>query len=276
MIYNAKHFNTTEGIDTISFLFRPCAVNKETWFLQGRTVCPFVTTRVKKTDYKTYYYCDIQAEALDMKKNIKEQIHDIFITYLFKQDYLNTSTLPTENKVLIYMVRNFSSIAKLVRLDFFFDFKKESIRRNTLIKSQAQEKLDKNNVIGNTVYSPPARSGVSKVTLYDRMDCLLTKNQILHETLKLMLYSERLEVRFTPENCLYMNINNLDANYYDIISKYFAPILARVLKKYLPTMGEIINDLEHPSFSTINSLIFMSTPIKSPEVIHKTPKNTTP
>ena len=71
-----QSFEQAEGIDTISFQVFPQFVNTKNWW-NRRQVYKGVSLEVRKSKYERFYYCHVQAEALNQNMNILGQIKSV-------------------------------------------------------------------------------------------------------------------------------------------------------------------------------------------------------
>jgi len=114
-----------EGIDTISIELFQNYVNEKFWF-DKRQVYLGVSLEVRKSKYKKYYLCHIQAEPLNC---------DIFWNVIWTVKNLCLRSfliINRENDSLFhYILKNRHSIFRLAELDFYFDFPLNTLKNNT-------------------------------------------------------------------------------------------------------------------------------------------------
>lgn len=239
----ARTFYRTEGIDTVSIEFFQEVVNKEMWRFPKRQISLGVSLEIRKSKYKSFYLCHIQAEAL----NCNIFLNVIFIVRdLCKRFYLNIN--PRTENLFHYVFVNRHSIFRLAELDFYFDFP-----RNTLqIPSEEVTGIRR---FATTVYSKDHKKRKSLWIMYDRISDLLYRNQHPRDFIYSIPYPTRLEVRLCRANCAYLHFDNIRGDFYQIFSRYQSYI-AKTWRKHGIIFGEIPLIEKHPFF---NLILFLST-----------------
>lgn len=265
IMYDTKHFLTTEGIDTISFEVNSFFISKEKW-RNGTRVRPGITLRIKysylyciNTTYPVYI-CDVQFEALDMSKSILPQIINILYYDLYKDGYCDF-TFPTENEIIqrLMLLQCIHSIITLKEIDFFFDFSEKSA-------------VMLGNMFPTGTYSKDHKRKKSLWIFYDRRKKLIQQNQIKHSEIMSMPYPYRLEIRLNTDNNNYLSLTNLVGSYYEIMTRRFRNFISKSWRKYNLQMASVIADFEHPMFSLICEYANKNIPIPNNKEIEKTPK----
>lgn len=257
---NAAILKTTkraEGIDTISIEFFPDYVNEKFWF-DKRQISLGVSLEVRKSKYKKYYFCHIQAEALN---------YDIFrnVIWTVKKLYLRGFLIIyRENESLLnYIIRNRHSIFRLAELDFYFDFPRNALQ----IPS---EEITGARRFPTTVYSKDHKKRKSLWIMYDRISDLLYRNQLPKDFVKNLPFPTRIEVRLCRANCAYLHLDNIRGDFYQIFSRYQSYI-AKTWRKHGFIFGEIPIIEQHPFF---NMILFLSSTNKPLHItgLEKTPR----
>ena len=246
-----------EGIDTISIEFFPDYVNEKFWF-DKRQISLGVSLEVRKSKYKKYYFCHIQAEALNC---------DIFWNVIWTVKNLCLRSfliIHRENESLFnYIIRNRHSIFRLAELDFYFDFPRNALQ----IPS---EEITGARRFPTTVYSKDHKKRKSLWIMYDRISDLLYRNQLPKDFVKNLPFPTRIEVRLCRANCAYLHLDNIRGDFYQIFSRYQSYI-AKTWCKHGFIFGEIPIIEQHPFF---NMILFLSSTNKPLHItgLEKTPR----
>ena len=247
-----------EGIDTISIEFFPDYVNEKFWF-DKRQISLGVSLEVRKSKYKKYYFCHIQAEALNC---------DIFWNVIWTVKNLCLRSfliIHRENESLFnYIIRNRHSIFRLAELDFYFDFPRNALQ----IPS---EEITGARRFPTTVYSKDHKKRKSLWIMYDRISDLLYRNQLPKDFVKNLPFPTRIEVRLCRANCAYLHLDNIRGDFYQIFSRYQSYI-AKTWRKHGFIFGEIPIIEQHPFF---NMILFLSSINKPLHItgLEKTPRS---
>lgn len=246
-----------EGIDTISIEFFPDYVNEKFWF-DKRQISLGVSLEVRKSKYKKYYFCHIQAEALN---------YDIFWNVIWTVKNLclrGFLIIYRENESLFnYIIRNRHSIFRLAELDFYFDFPRNALQ----IPS---EEITGDRRFATTVYSKDHKKRKSLWIMYDRISDLLYRNQLPRDFIENIPFPTRIEIRLCRANCAYLHLDNIKGDFYQIFSRYQAYI-AKTWRKHGFIFGEIPIIKQHPFF---NMILFLSSINKPLHItgLEKTPR----
>ena len=246
-----------EGIDTISIEFFPDYVNEKFWF-DKRQISLGVSLEVRKSKYKKYYFCHIQAEALN---------YDIFWNVIWTVKKLclrGFLIIYRENESLFnYIIRNRHSIFRLAELDFYFDFPRNALQ----IPS---EEITGDRRFATTVYSKDHKKRKSLWIMYDRISDLLYRNQLPRDFIENIPFPTRIEIRLCRANCAYLHLDNIKGDFYQIFSRYQAYI-AKTWRKHGFIFGEIPIIEQHPFF---NMILFLSSINKPLHItgLEKTPR----
>lgn len=246
-----------EGIDTISIEFFPDYVNEKFWF-DKRQISLGVSLEVRKSKYKKYYFCHIQAEALN---------YDIFWNVIWTVKKLclrGFLIIYRENESLFnYIIRNRHSIFRLAELDFYFDFPRNALQ----IPS---EEITGERRFATTVYSKDHKKRKSLWIMYDRISDLLYRNQLPKDFIENIPFPTRIEVRLCRANCAYLHLDNIKGDFYQIFSRFQAYI-AKTWRKHGFIFGEIPIIEQHPFF---NMILFLSSTNRPLHItgLEKTPR----
>lgn len=216
MFYDAN-LNYPEGIDTIRLLVKNDYINYRRWNWSDHRN----TISLKKSIFrgdgqrqgKYFFYICIQSEAFSKgyySLTLKDQICKIII------DLYYDSRLKIDELIQIdpdyhffWMQHNINNILILTGLDFFFDFRREDIK---LIAQPTSY---------SSLYSPDHRKRKKSLwTVYDRKKRLESVNQINWGTIQTMLYQMRIEIRLSRNSCQFLNIDNLDVQYAEVMCQY--------------------------------------------------------
>lgn len=253
----ARTFKRAEGIDTVSIEFFPEFVNKEMW-LPKRQISIGVSLEIRKSKYKRFYLCHIQAEAF--QTNIFKTVI-VIVSDLCKRGYL----IINQNRFnwYYYILANRHSIFRLAELDFYFDFPRNALQI-------PDEEVTGIRRFATTVYSKDHKKRKSLWIMYDRISDLLYRNQHPKDFINSIPYPTRLEVRLCRANCAYLHFDNIRGDFYQIFSRYQSYI-AKTWRKHGIIFGEIPMIEQHPFF---NLILLLSTSDKPLHItgLEKTPR----
>jgi hypothetical protein len=225
--------------------------------------------------YKVFYYLHISGEMINPELNILDTI-------------AKAISILTERKLRIYDIGRstecFSISKEFIRdnllffitgislVEFCFDFKPENIKvsesariiegtNKAILSESLKHKLRQRNDFiitedETTVYSNDydAKHGrKSTLKLYDREKWLLKKiTEYPTRFIRNNPYKKRIEFVLQNRKSPYLNLNNFDGNYYEVMER-FMPYLATKYKKYFLNKVNV-NTLEYKYFDQIYSM----------------------
>ena len=255
-----ESFEQAEGIDTISFEVFPQFVNTQNWW-NGRQILNGVSLEVRKSKYKEFYYCHIQAEALKQNLNIRGQVKSI-VAKLYQSHFIDFKCMNANPYELIF--RDVEQLIQLTGIDFHFDFKEKDVKFPR-----------KNTPFSTTIYSKDHKKRKSLWIAYDRRPYLHKVNQIKSEVIDAMPYPMRVEIRARRSNCAYINLDNLNGNYYQVLLLY-VDFIAKSWRKHSPSLCQVSLSNSNRLFTFIQLLAFSGIPLKIKKELKITPRRKTP
>ena len=225
-------FGFNEGIDTITIecLYIDYEQVSKYIIANGKKIKKYITIQTYKSynfrlnDEMSIFHLRIQAEALDMNKNIYNQISDIVYNLyelgICKPPFIKVCQ--TEQEIRTKMNLLLPYLIRLNRVDFHFDFKEGCVQ---FIKPNMY--INKDGNISYTGYSSDGKKiNQSHWCVYDRRPKELATNHFNPKTVENMLFPIRIEYRLKSKNTPYLSLYNLYGTFHEIICRY-AEVIAR-------------------------------------------------
>lgn len=253
-------FEQAEGIDTITFEVFPQFVNTQNWW-NKRQVFNGVSLEIRKSKYKNFYYCHIQAEVLNQNRNIRGQVKGI-VACLYLGHFIDFKCMDANPYALIFY--RVDKLIQLEGIDFHFDFKAEDIKF-------PQENMP----FLTTMYSKDHKKRKSLWIIYDRRKYLHKVNQIKSELIDNMPYPMRVEIRLHRSNCKYIHIDNLNGNYYQVLFLYL-DYIAKSWRKHSASLCKIPIVSSNRLFTWIQLLAVSGISITLKKELRTIPKLSSP
>lgn len=246
---NRNYQEIPEGIDSIVLSVNWLYVNASKWHSFDNENSISLRRRFGYGN-NNYASISIQNEALRkdaFAPTIKQQIIDLLLN-LFHYGCLY---IPVIENLPINVQRqwiemNIHQLVKLTGLDFFFDYKVNDIK----IMPGLYE---------TTTYSQDHKQSRSLWIAYDRKRRLKALKRTKYKTIDDLEYPKRVETRFTRHTCNYMNIDNLDYQYFKILENHLY-LIARSWRKYSNTVALVKQTSYHPLFNYIQFLAVSPVP----------------
>ena len=255
-----QSFEQAEGIDTISFQVFPQFVNTKNWW-NRRQVYKGVSLEVRKSKYERFYYCHVQAEALNQNMNILGQIKSV-VANLYIGHFIEFKCKNANPFVFIFY--DCDQLIQLAGIDFHFDFEE------TKVKIPVRK-----NRFPTTRYSTDHKSRKSLWIAYDRRPYLHKVNQIKSNLIDRMPYPMRVEIRLRKSNCDYINLENLRGNYYKILFCYL-PYIAKSWRSHSKELCSVYIPENDSLFYYIQFLAVSGKSLKLDKSLKPTPKASEP
>jgi len=223
-------FTPQSGIDTITIWLHPEIINcPQKFHKDGNNNHPISLRYEQEINqntgiiFRTNFFVDIQAEAIDPNNNIFGQVLSL-LNYLTDEGILHRPIRRDTYNIMNFFQVNFDRLFALDRLDFYFDLQKEDMY-----------------LIGNPYPSCPNTHYSSRknsvLKAYFRDERLKQKRHISYDELDCMDYQARIEFSLCRENCNYLHIQNINGSYENVFLRYL-PFLAR---KWLDHRSKVVN-----------------------------------
>ena len=216
------------GIDTIAIWIHPSLVNRHADFHKYGNNNKSINCRFKREMFKgkimrTNCIIDIQAEAINPDFDILSQIIHILAQFVYcgtlkLPDNANTQDVPG------FFFENFPYLFSVNKLDFYFDFR----------HGDCEVKDNGDMEFSSTAYSKDYPSSLKS---YNRIDRLIKKNNLPHDTIRQMEFPMRVEFHLERGNCGYLAYQNLQGTF-DAVFLAFLPLLAR---KWFDHNRQVVN-----------------------------------
>jgi hypothetical protein len=226
------------GIDRISVEIDEYLIADKTAFhYRGNNNQPFCLRKKNHNGYGVAYFFELQAEMINPRYNILEQIiyHLTGLTiHGILKNYNNHHPDSISRFYHDYLNKGFY----LTCLEFYFDFKAHDMYLSSTANNPLYE---------TTRYSPDypgERKSILKA--YSRQERLRGKYHQPFTSIDSMKYTERIEFSLKNRNCGYMALENLNGDYDQVLSR-FMPFLAARWREYGAYVAQVpnINNLQY-------------------------------
>ncbi|GAB1482882.1 hypothetical protein MASR2M78_16980 [Treponema sp.] len=202
-----------EGIDKIKIVLNPLFINP------NKRNIKHIDPHNRLTLHRAGWFTALAIHAeyfnmvIDYKMNIALAIYD-----LIKNEIIS---FPDNMYTLSFIYKNLDWFVLFVQeLEFFFDFRPEDIvidedELNPNIDGEGKQLIK----YRSTFYSNDYRSGKrhSILKIYDRETKLKQDRSMKSQDISSHPYKSRLEFRLCRNNCEYLNIDDLEGTYVEII-----------------------------------------------------------
>ena len=230
---------------------------------EGRefTALKDVSLEVRESKYERFYYCHIQAEVLNPNRNIRTQIKSV-VANLYLGHFINFKCMNANPYLFIFY--DFEQLIQLSGIDFHFDFEEKQVKFPV-----------ENKPFSTTLYSTDHKTRKSLWIVYDRRPYLHKVNQIKSELIDGMPYPMRVEIRLRKSNCAYINFDNLNGNYYQVLFLYITYI-AKSWRKHSSSLCEVSLSQSNHLFNYVKFLAESGKALKLDKDLKPTPKSSSP
>lgn len=228
-----------EGIAKIKLGVKGMHVNQPKWrcFNQGDSILLKEESNSLGNFYNIYINTEVIGKDI-FSPTIKQQIAHIILT-LIHSEYLFISEIQSMNipSQLEWLGKNLHRIVILSGLDFFFDYKPSDINIYTT-KNTSNKR--------------------SMWFVYDKRK-KDKKDSIFDNAIKGLDFSKRIEFRLNRNNCEFLNLENLDYWYNNVLNRY-QDLITRSWAKHKNRIAEVKITPYHLFFNNVISRSYYPTP----------------